>query len=430
MSVADDVWLAERAAEPGNRCCIVGAGPAGVMLGYLLARVGIPVVVIEKHADFLRDFRGDTVHPSTLQLLHELGLLQRFLERPHQQFARLSARIGDEEVDVADFSHLPTAAKFLVVMPQSVFLGFLAAEAHRFPCFSIEMSTEATGLVADDGVIRGVTVRGPGGTAEIRARLVIGADGRRSRLRELARLPVVDLGAPIDMLWFRMRRRAEDRVQPFGQFHDGRIMVMIDRGDYYQCGLVVPKGAFDGIRAAGLGAFRQLIAHTAPLLADRTVDVTSWEEVKLFTVSLDRLRTWHRPGLVCIGDAAHAMSPIGGVGINLAIQDAVATANVLGGPLSRRELITPAMLARVEERRRFPTCATQRLQMLFHRIVMRALAAPPRGGLPLPFRLLRRFPRLRRVPARILGLGFRPEHVRAIPPGVATDACSPDGGYI
>ena len=381
------------------------------MLGFLLARAGVPVIVLEKHADFFRDFRGDTVHPSTLQVLHELGLLERFLARPHQEYRSIRASIGDHDVVVADFSQLPTAAQFLVIMPQWDFLDFLVTEARRFPCFSIRMNSEVTGLIEEDGVVRGVQVRGVAGQSDIRARLVVGADGRGSRVRELSGLAITDLGAPIDVLWFRLSRRAEDPEQPLGRFLHGRISILINRGDYYQCGFVVRKGTFDELKASGLEAFRRLVADSIPVLRARIGELASWDNVKLLTVRIDRLRTWHRPGLLCIGDAAHAMSPIGGVGINLAVQDAVAAANALSEPLVRHELIAPALLARIQKRRTFPTWATQQAQLILQKVILRALARPSSGALPLPFRLLNRFPRLRHLPARVVGLGLRPEHV-------------------
>jgi len=392
------------------------------MLGFLLARAAVPVTVLEKHADFFRDFRGDTVHPSTLQVLHELGLLERFLARPHQEYRTVRASIGDHDVVVADFSQLPTAVQFLVIMPQWDFLDFLVAEAARFPCFSIRMNSEVTGLIEEDGVVRGVHIGGVGGEADIRARLVVGADGRGSRVREFSGLSVIDLGAPIDVLWFRLSRRAEDPEQPLGRFLHGRISILINRGDYYQCGLVVRKGTFDALRASGLEAFRGLVSDAIPAVGARTGELASWDDVKLLTVRIDRLRTWHRPGLLCIGDAAHSMSPIGGVGINLAVQDAVAAANVLSEPLARHELISPALLARIQQRRTFPTWATQQVQVVLQKVVLKALVRPSLDALPVPLRLLNRFPRLRAIPARIVGLGFRPEHVLSLAVGRTSEA--------
>jgi 2-polyprenyl-6-methoxyphenol hydroxylase-like FAD-dependent oxidoreductase len=383
-----------------------------MMLGLLLARAGVDVVVLEKHDDFLRDFRGDTIHPSTLEVLHELGLLDDFLKRPHQETRRLNAIVGDQEVPVADFTRLPTRCKFLAFMPQWDFLDFLAQKARRFPTFRLKMRTEVTGLLEQDGTIVGVRATTAEGPLEVRAALVVGADGRHSTVREQAGLEVRDKGAPMDVLWMRLSRRPMDPEQPMGRFNMGKIFVMIYRGDYWQCGYLIPKGGYDEIRRDGLEAFRESIVEIAPFLHDRVFELADWTDVKVLTVKVDNLRTWHRSGLLCIGDAAHAMSPVGGVGINLAIQDAVATANLLARPLLAHRL-TPADLANVHRRRALPTSLTQRAQVLIQdRVISCVLRSRRKIKLPLALRLLRRFPVLRRIPARAIGIGFRPEHVR------------------
>src|ERR1700739_968935 len=346
--------------EINTRCCVAGGGPAGMIAGFLLARAGVDVVVLEKHADFLRDFRGDTIHPSTLEIMYELGLLDEFLQRPHQEVRRLGAQIGDKSVEVADFTHLPTHCRFIAFMPQWDFLAFLAEHAKRFPAFQLKMEAEARDLTVDSGVVTGLLATTPGGEIRVRADLVVAADGRHSTLRERAGLEVLDSGAPMAVLWRRLSRRAVDPGQILGRIDTGRIFVMLNRGDYWQCAFVIPKGGFDEIRARGLPALRQEIAGLAPYLRDRVDELRDWSDVKLLSVSVDRLRAWHRPGLLCIGDAAHAMSPIGGVGITLAIQDAVAAANILTprllqGSVSQRDLEA------VQRRREFPTRATQRL---------------------------------------------------------------------
>ncbi len=396
-----------------TRCCIAGGGPAGMMLGYLLARAGIEVVVLEKHGDFLRDFRGDTVHPSTLEIFHELGLLEEFLKRPHQELHRIAAQIGDFEVAVGDLTHLPTRCKFVALMPQWDFLNFLAEAGAKFKTFRVMMNTEATDLIEEGVTVRGVRAKTQNGPLEVRAGLVVAADGRHSVLRERASLDVEVLGAPIDVLWMRLSRRATDPAQALGRFRGGKFMVLLNRDDYWQCAYLIPKEGLDALRARGIEAFRRDIVTVAPFLADRVAELKNWDDVKLLSVAVDRLREWYRPGLLCIGDAAHAMSPVGGVGINLAIQDAVAAANILSDYL-RRGLVPTAGLRAVEQRRLFPTRATQRLQILAqNRILLPALqAAAPIDKLPLLARLLNRFAVLRRIPARVIGLGFRPEHVR------------------
>jgi 2-polyprenyl-6-methoxyphenol hydroxylase-like FAD-dependent oxidoreductase len=398
--------------EISVRCCIAGGGPAGMMLGFLLARAGISVLVLEKHADFLRDFRGDTIHPSTLEVMYELGLLDEFLQRPHQEVRRLGAQIGDKSVEVADFTHLPTHCRFIAFMPQWDFLDFLAEHAKRFPAFQLKMEAEARDLTVDSGVVTGLLATTPRREIRVRADLVVAADGRHSTLRERAGLDVLDIGAPMDVLWMRLSRRSGDPGQILGRIDTGRILVMLNREDYWQCAFVIPKGGFDEIRARGLPALRQEIAGLAPYLRDRVDELKDWSDVKLLSVSVDRLRAWHRPGLLCIGDAAHAM-PIGGVGINLAIQDAVAAANILTprllqGSVSQRDLEA------VQRRREFPTRATQRLQMVLqNRVIGRVLASTAKMSPPFLVRLLGWVPLLRRLPARLIGLGFRPEHVSA-----------------
>ena len=395
-----------------TQCCVVGGGPAGMMLGFLLARAGIDVIVLEKHADFLRDFRGDTIHPSTLEVMHELGVLEDFLQRPHQEVRSLGAQIGDISLQVADFTHLPTRCRFLALMPQWDFLNFIEEQAKRYPGFRLEMETEATALIEDGGRVTGVLAETPQGSLAVRADLVVGADGRPSTVREKAGLERVDLGAPMDVLWMRLSRRPSDPEQTLGRVGAGRFLVMLNRGDYWQCAFVIPKGGFDQIRQRGLADFRAEIARLAPYLGDRVGELAGWPDIKLLTVAVDRLRVWHRPGLLCIGDAAHAMSPVGGVGINLAIQDAVAAANILA-PRLLKGGVTEDDLQRVQRRREFPTRATQQLQVFIqNRVIGQVLQSSAEPSPPLLLRLLEWWPRLQRIPARLVGLGFRPEHVR------------------
>jgi 2-polyprenyl-6-methoxyphenol hydroxylase-like FAD-dependent oxidoreductase len=395
------------------RCCIAGGGPAGMMLGYLLARAGVDVVVLEKHADFLRDFRGDTVHPSTLELMFELGLLDEFLKRPHQEVGVLIGIVGGTTVPIADFSHVPTHCKFIALMPQWDFLTFLAENARRYPAFRLLMQAEVTELIdAGDG-IAGVRASTPDGPIEIRADLVVGADGRHSTVRARAGLAVHDLGAPIDVLWMRLPKHPGDiGGAALGRFDAGRILVTLDRGDYWQCASVIPKGGYDALRARGLQALRDDVAAVAPDLADRVGALQSWDDVKLLTVTVDRLTEWYRQGLLCIGDAAHAMSPVGGVGINLAVQDAVAAANILAEPL-RAGTLNASHLAAVQRRRMLPTRLTQALQVFAqNRIIIGVLRSNAPTKVPALLRLLGAFPLLRCIPARVVGVGFRPEHVR------------------
>ncbi|HAH65129.1 MAG TPA: hypothetical protein DCL72_06560 [Rhizobiales bacterium] len=394
-----------------TRCAIAGGGPAGMMLGFLLARAGIDVVVLEKHADFLRDFRGDTIHPSTLQIMYELGLLGEFLKRPHQEVRELKGQIGDERVIIGDFRYLPTHCNFIALMPQWDFLNFLAEHARRYRGFHLRMQARATDLIVEDERVVGVRAETPDGPLEIRADLVVGADGRHSDIRERAGLEVEDFGAPMDVLWLRLSKRPEDSQQTLGRIQAGVVFVMLDRGDYWQCAYVIPKGGYDKMRAAGLEAFRAAIVALNRALADRVREIASWDDVKLLTVSVDRLKRWARPGLLCVGDAAHAMSPIGGVGINLAIQDAVAAANILWEKL-RTGPVPLEILKKVQERREWPTRATQRLQLFIQdRVISNVLARKTTPRPPLVVKLLQWFPPLRRIPARVLGMGFRPEHV-------------------
>jgi 2-polyprenyl-6-methoxyphenol hydroxylase-like FAD-dependent oxidoreductase len=398
-------------AQIKTTCCIVGGGPAGMMLGFLLARAGVAVAVLEKHKDFLRDFRGDTIHPSTLELMHELGLLDEFLKLPHSRVTRLSGQVGDTTIALADFSHLPTHCKFAALMPQWDFLDFLAAHGKKYAAFDLHMKTEATDLIEADGCIAGVRANTPDSELEIRADLTVGCDGRHSTLRERAGFHVEDIGAPMDILWFRMSRRDSDTGETFGHMEAGRMFVMINRTDYWQCAYVIPKGGIDAVKARGLEAFRGGIAVMSPFLRDRLGEIKSWDDVKLLTVAVDRLSRWHRPGLICIGDAAHAMSPIGGVGINLAIQDAVAAANILAAPLKEGR-VTDAQLEAVQRRRTLPTRVIQWLQVQIQNNVLNpVLKSAARPTPPFAVRLLNWFPPLQRLPARIIGLGVRPEHI-------------------
>jgi len=383
-----------------------------MMLGFLLARAGLDVVVLEKHADFLRDFRGDTIHPSTLELMHELGLLHEFLQRPHQEVRQLTAQIGDAHVILADFSSVPTVCKFIAFMPQWDFLNFLADRGRRYDGFHLMMETEATDLIEDDGRVVGVRAVTPRGPVEVRADLVIGADGRHSTVRERAGLKVNDLGAPMDVLWMRISQRPEDESEAFGHVEAGRFFIMLDRGDYWQCAFVIPKGTADVLRTKDISEFCGTIRELSPWLGERVDELKSWEDVKLLSVAVDRLERWYRPGLLCIGDAAHAMSPVGGVGINLAVQDAVAAANILVEPLRSRALAIDH-LARVQARREWPTRVTQRIQVIVqNNVIKRVLTGTERPRPPMAMKLLDWFPALRGIPARMIGVGVRPEHIR------------------
>jgi 2-polyprenyl-6-methoxyphenol hydroxylase-like FAD-dependent oxidoreductase len=382
-----------------------------MMLGFLLARAGVDVVVLEKHADFLRDFRGDTVHPSTLNIMKDLGFLEEFLKLPHQKAFKLEGWFGDTRATIADFSHLPAPCNFIALMPQWDFLNFLAAKGAGFKTFRLLMRTQAQSLIEEGGRIVGVNAEGPDGPLAIRANLTIAADGRHSTLRDAAGLKSIDLGAPMDVLWFRVPRQDSDGADITGRFDAGSIFIRINRGAYWQCGYVIAKGAIDALHARGLPAFKADAARLIGLPIARLAEIASFDDVKLLSVAVDRLERWRRPGFLAIGDAAHAMSPIGGVGINLAVQDAVAAANRLAAPLLKGH-VGDDDLAAVERRRLFPTRATQWAQVMAqNNIVARALSQASPLRPPLAFRLIGRFAFLRRLMARLVGLGIRPEHV-------------------
>jgi 2-polyprenyl-6-methoxyphenol hydroxylase-like FAD-dependent oxidoreductase len=383
-----------------------------MMLGLLLARAGVDVLVLEKHADFLRDFRGDTIHPSTLEVVHELGLLDDLLKLPHQKAPQLNGYFGGLALTIADFSHLSVRCPYIAFMPQWDFLNFLTKHAARYPTFKLRMQAEVTGLIEEGERVVGLRATTPEGPLEVRASLVVGADGRHSIVRTQAGLRVDEIGAPMDVLWFGLSRRPTDPEASMGRFDIGRIFITMNRGDYWQCGFVIPKGSVEQLRAKGLPAFRDSVARLAPFAADRVGELQDWNAIKLLTVKVDRLTQWYRPGLLCIGDAAHAMSPVGGMGINLAIQDAVAAANLLAAPI-RAGQVTTEDLRRVQQRRMLPTRLTQRMQLFIqNRVIRRVLSSTDRLTPPLAVKFLARFPFLRRIPARLIGIGVRPEHVR------------------
>ena len=391
-------------------CCIVGGGPAGMMLGFLLARAGVAVVVAEKHGDFLRDFRGDTVHPSTLEMMHELGLLDEFLKLPHSVVKRITLQIGEDRLVVGHFDHLPVRCKFIALMPQWDFLNFIADHGKGYRTFDLRMQTEAVGLVEENGRVVGVQTKTTDGEVQIRADLIVGCDGRHSTVRAEAGLKSDDYGAPMDVMWFRLSRKPGDSEETFGHIEDGRMMVMLNRNDYWQCAYVIPKGSADDVKRAGLDKFRKVVGEMSPFVQDQLGEIESWDSVKLLTVAVDRLRRWYRPGLLCIGDAAHAMSPIGGVGINLAVQDAVAAANILAQPL-RRGSVSIETLEQVQRRREFPTRFTQGLQIVLQNNIIGPALEGRRPKAPF-FMKMMQWPLLRRIPGRLLALGIRPEHIR------------------
>jgi len=395
-------------------CCIIGGGPAGVMLGFLLARSGVDVTVLEKHTDFFRDFRGDTIHPSTLEVMYELNLLDKLLAIRHSEIRRASAFVGDQTVTMADLSHLPTHAKFVALMPQWDFLSFLASEASQFPTFKLRMGWEAIGLVQKDGVTTGVIANTPDGTVKIPATLTVGCDGRQAISRQAAHLPLVEEGVPIDVLWFRLSRSEHDPENGLGYMNYGRFLVLINRLDYFQVAFLIPKNGFEDMQQQGLETFQQNIAQVVSFLADRVTEIDSWDKVKLLTVQVNRLAKWWSPGLLCIGDAAHAMSPVGGIGINIALQDAVATANILTEALQSNSL-TQHHLLRVQQYREGAVRNTQRFQVFVHGILNRALRNPNPIKLPWYVRLLTSMPGFSYLSARFIGMGLQPEHIYTRP---------------
>ena len=399
--------------------CIIGGGPAGVMLGLLLARSGLPVTVLEKHKDFFRDFRGDTIHPSTLELMYELGLLDKLLQIRHTRIDHIAAMVRGEKFEIGDFTHLPTHAKFIALMPQWDLLNFLSEEASRYPSFTLRLGWEATGLIEEDGIggngiIRGVRCNTPDGPQEIRADLTVGCDGRHAISREAAHLPLAEEGVPIDVLWFRISRQPSDPEIGVGYVNYGRLVVLINRIDYFQTAYIIAKGGFDQIRQDGLDKFHANLERIVPFLAGRPAEINSWDKVKLLSVQINHLERWSRPGLLCIGDAAHAMSPVGGIGINIAVQDAVATANLLTEPL-RTGTLTSEHLEQVQRYRESAVHNTQRVQVLAHRVLNRVLQNPGPVKPALLLRIATALPRSQRSAAHFVGMGLQPEHIQTKP---------------
>jgi len=403
--------VVDNTAVIDTEVCVAGGGPAGLMLAVLLARQGIRVVLLEKHADFLRDFRGDTVHPSTLDLLDELGLGDAIDQQPHRDAERMTVTFADGTYTLADFGRLRVRHPYIRFMPQWHLLNLLAATGEKYRNFTLLRSHEVVDVTRVRGIVTGVRATGPDGAVRIRAYLTVAADGRGSIIRQRLALPLRTFGAPMDVLWFRLPRRATDTEGLDMRVGTGRLLLGIDRDDFWQIADVIPKGGFAAVQAAGLDAFRRTVAEQAPTYADRVQQIRSWEDVKMLTVRVDRLHRWHAPGALLIGDAAHAMSPIGGVGINLAVQDAVAAARILAGPITRRRLDSN-VLAKVQRRRMFPTVGTQAIQVAIQKAFLgKVLAADRPVSAPRPLRLLKRFPALQRLPARLVGIGLRPEHL-------------------
>jgi len=393
-------------------CCIAGGGPAGMMVGFLLARAGVDVIVLEKHADFFRDFRGDTIHPSTFELMHELGMLDEFLKIPHQQIPEIGVRFDERFLRIADFTRLSTTVHALGLMPQWDFLNFIQKKAAAYPGFHLMMETTVTDLLEENGKIIGVKVTTGNSVEEIRANLVIAADGRSSILREKAGMKIISYGVPIDVLWFRLSKTSTDHGQTLGYFRNGSLTVLLDRNDYWQCGFVIAKGGFAEIKQKGLRSFGERISEAVPFFKDRVEELKDWEQVKLLTVMVDHLEKWYRDGFLCIGDAAHAMSPVGGVGINLALQDAVATANIIWKPLKENRSVDLSTLQKVQKRRQFPTRMTQRLQLGLQNGVIKARLSGKKLKPPLLMIALNKFRWLRGIPAKLIGVGIRPEHIK------------------
>jgi 2-polyprenyl-6-methoxyphenol hydroxylase-like FAD-dependent oxidoreductase len=401
----------EKPDNSSYQVCIAGGGPAGLMLGYLLARSGIKVIVVEKHKDFLRDFRGDTIHPSTLELMHELGVLKEFLERPHQKLTDLKLNVAGESVTLADFSNIKAQCQFLAFMPQWDFLDFIADQAKNYANFQLIRQCKAVKLLRNDSKVVGIEAQGRTGTLNIAADITIAADGRGSTLRDDSNLEVQSLGAPMDVIWMSVSKDPNYKADYLGHFGQGQILITIDRGDYWQCALVIAKGEFEAFKQQGIEHLRSTMVKAFPSLADNVHEIKDWNDCFLLTVTVDRLTQWWQPGLLCIGDAAHAMSPVGGVGINLAIQDAVAAANQLVPTFLAKGSLDVAC-AKIQKRREFPSKITQAFQLAVQkRVIRKVIESTNANTMPLPLRILQRFSFLQSVPARFVGLGVRQEHI-------------------